>query len=185
MKKILICIMMIFLFFASIGVGYFYLNTRNDQKKESRLEENIEYNNIISTQQQEEMISPNTEITKTIYYEKCGHTITEETEAEDEMINLTEEEFEDKFPEWEINSFDTENISIFKKCDETCPEHYIIGESEGIINIYRLNKDGEEELYETTSIYLSYLPEQDQQRIRDKIEVYGMINLNSILENFD
>ena len=48
-----------------------------------------------------------------------------------------------------------------------------------------MNEEGEEELYETTNIYLEYLPEEDQQEIEKKIEVIGRENLNALLENYD
>ena len=41
MKKLVIFIMMLLIFLASCGIGYFYLNTRDDQKKESKADENI------------------------------------------------------------------------------------------------------------------------------------------------
>ncbi len=187
MKKVLILLTFIVIFLASIGLGFFYLNTRTDQMKSSHTTENTVKNDIeyVSTEEREEMISPNAEIEQTIYYEKCGHSYTNKIDTTDELINLKEKEFKEKYKDWEINYFSSKKISIFKEYDEMCPEHYIIGESEGLVNIYRLNKDGEEELYETTNIFLSYLPEADQEKIRNKIQVVGMKNLNAVLENFD
>ena len=190
MKKVFVFILFLILFLASMGIGYFYLNTRDDQKKSSKVDENlIEDNNVsneyISTETHEEKISPNANLITTIYYEKCGHTLTEEQEVSKEIVNLDEESLKERYDDWRINYFSDKEIAIYKEVNETCPEHYIIGESDGMVNIYRLNEEGEEELYETTSIYLDYLPEKDQREIRNKIEIIGTRNLNELLENYD
>lgn len=190
MRKVWILIMLIVIFLASMGIGYFYLNTRNDQKKSSKTDENILEDNTvtneyIATETREEKVSPNATIITTIYYEKCGHTKTEENEVTKEVVNLNEDEFREHYDDWQINYFSDKEISLYKEVNETCDEHYIVGESDGMINIYRLNEDGEEELYETTNIYLEYLPKKDQEEIRNKIEVIGTKNLYLLLENYD
>ncbi len=187
MRKLWITLIFLLIFLASIGIGYFYLNTRNDQKNSSYIETNIIANEpeYISTEQTEDMVSPNAEIMRTIYFNKCGHTETEIENVEKDMVNLNEDQLKEKFDDWEINYFSDKKISIYQEKDEYCPEHYIIGESEGLVNIYKLDKNGEDELYETTNIFLDYLPEADQEKIRDGIEVIGTKNLNSVLENYD
>ena len=42
-----------------------------------------------------------------------------------------------------------------------------------------------EELYETTSVYIEYLPEKDQQELQNKIEIIGKENLYALLENYE
>lgn len=190
MKRIWILVMLVILFLASMGVGYFYLNTRDDQKKESKVDENLVENKTITNEyiqaeNREQKVSPNASIKTTIKYNQCGHTKTQEEKATKEIVNLNEDELKSHFEDWKVEYFSDKEISLSKQVDETCDEHYIVGESEGIINIYKLNKNGEEELYETTSIYLEYLPEKDQEQIKNKIEVIGMRNLNELLENYD
>ena len=63
-----------------------------------------------------------------------------------------------------------------------CPEHYKIGVAEGVINIYRKDEDGEEELYEMTNISLEYLPEEEKIKLENGIEIIGEEELNSVLE---
>lgn len=102
-----------------------------------------------------------------------------------EVVNLSEDDFKEKFNDWKVDFFSEKEISISKEITSTCPEHYIVGADDGIINIYKINEDGEEELYEATNIYLDYLPEADKQNIKNKIEVVGRENLNALLENYD
>ena len=66
-----------------------------------------------------------------------------------------------------------------------CPEHYKIGVAEGVVNIYRRNENGEEELYEMTNISLEYLPEEEQAKLDSGIEIIGEEELNSVLENLE
>lgn len=188
MKKTILLILFVLIFLASMGVGYFYLNTRSDQKKASKVNENTENRvdgEVIAIENKEEKISPNAKIIETIYYKKCGHTDSKKFKVPNEYVNLTEEEFKKKYEGWNINYFNSKEISIYKELDENCQEHYIIGSNDGQINIYRINKYGEEELYETTNIYLEYLPEKDQEELKNKIEVLGRKELNEVLENYE
>ena len=141
MKKLVIFIMMLLIFLASCGIGYFYLNTRDDQKKESKADENILVENnvkeeYVSTETSEEKISPNTEITKEIFYSKCGHEIIEIQNADTEMVNLTKEEFEKKYKDYQIEEFSSKQINLYTQVAGICPEHYLVGESEGNITSY-------------------------------------------------
>lgn len=190
MKKSIILIFFVLVFLASIGVGYFYLNTRNDQKKSIQAHENeitpkdIE-NKYVSTEQSEEKISPNAKLVETIHYENCGHDVEKIEEIPKEVVNLSEDEFKERFDEWKVDFFSEKEISISKEILSVCPDHYIVGASDGIVNIYKINEDGEEELYEATNISLEYLPEKDQKELEDRIEVIGKEKLNALLENYD
>ena len=188
MKRLVIFIMMVLIFVASIGVGYFYLNTRDDQKKESKLEENIlnisnEAETVSTETEVEEKISPKAQVIERILYKKCGHEITNKTTVNRLWVNLTCDELENILEDEEIEEFSESEIVLYKEEDGMCSEHYIIGESEGLINIYRLNEDGEAELYEITNIYLDYLPEDEKKNLQRTLEVVGKEELNAVLEN--
>lgn len=189
MRKMTIIILVAFIFVCSMGVGYFYLNTRTDQKNTSKIEENEITNDVndkyIATQTQEEKISPNAKLAMTIYYGKCGHAVNSEINVPKEVVNMDEDELMERYTDWKVNYFSSKEIAIYKEMDGTCPEHYIVGTSDGVINIYKVNEEGEEELYETTSICIEYLPKKDQEKLENKIEVIGKENLNSLLENYD
>jgi hypothetical protein len=188
MKKIIIFILLILVFIASMGVGYFYLNTRNDQKKSSKIDNSILNNNVkneyIATESRKEKVSPNAKLITTICYKKCGHTESETKSVPNDIVNMTEDEIKEKYKDWEINYFTNKEISLYKEVEENCLEYYKIGVENGLIIIYRLNIEGEEEVYETTNIYYEYLPEKDQEELKNKIEVFGKENLNAVLENF-
>lgn len=189
MKRLIIFIMMLLIFLASIGIGYFYLNTREDQKKKSKSNEvligNINTNETVSTENLEEKVSPNSEITTTILYKKCGHEIVETKKVDKEIINLNKEELEKIYKEYTIETFSNGQISLYKEENKMCDEHFYIGESNGLICVYKLNEDGEEELYDSTNITVEYLPAEEKEKIDKKVEVIGKEELYKILENFE
>ena len=189
MKRFVIFVIMLLIFLASCGIGYFYLNTREDQKKESKADENVLPQNnteeYVSTETTEEKISPNTEITKETFYQKCGHEIIEISKADKDMINLTKEELEAKCNNYQIEEFSTKQVNIYTKNSGICPEHYVVAEAEGIVNIYKKTENGENEFYEATNISLEYLPKEEQEKLKSGVEAIGRENLNQILENLE
>lgn len=189
MKRFVIFVIMLLIFLASCGIGYFYLNTREDQKKESKADENVLPQNnteeYVSTETTEEKISPNTEITKETFYQKCGHEIIEISKADEDMINLTKEELEAKYNNYQIEEFSTKQVNIYTKNSGICPEHYVVAEAEGIVNIYKKTENGENEFYEATNISLEYLPKEEQEKLKSGVEAIGRENLNQILENLE
>ena len=53
---------------------------------------------------------------------------------------------------------------FYWKMSGECDEHYILKENEGKINIYKINENQQEELYETTEISVDYLTEEDKKK---------------------
>lgn len=195
MKRWIIFLIMLSIFLASIGIGYFYLNTRTDQRKESKTNDeyifrtNNEFENeTVNTKiDVEEKISPNAHITRTIFYKKCGHEISETELAQEKYINMTIEEFKDEIykENYNLESFSNLEVSIYKENDGICPEHYVIGEEDGIVIIYKIDEEGETKLYDVTNIFLDYLPEQEREIIQNKVEFLGKEELSLFLENLE
>ena len=79
LKRLIIFLIMLLIFLSSIWIGYFYLNTRDDQKNSMSSEDIIAENNIgnetISTENKEEKLSPNAKVITTCFYKECGHEI--------------------------------------------------------------------------------------------------------------
>lgn len=57
MKKLIIFIIMLLIFLASCGIGYFYLNTRTDQRNDSKADEGV---TVIKNDVENETISTET-----------------------------------------------------------------------------------------------------------------------------
>lgn len=145
-----------------------------------------EYNeNTISTNSEEEKISPNCKIILTRYYKECKDYINEYIQIPKNLVNLTQKDLQSQYKDWEIKEFSSNRINLYKEFEGTCGEHYILRDEEEKIAIYKLNENGEEVLYEKTDIPINYLPEKDRISINNGLKINGKENLNKLIENFE
>ena len=119
------------------------------------------------------------------HYKECDHTIKEYAEIPEEFVNLTKSEIEKEYPEWEVEKFTPLDIILIKEEEGFCNEHFILKEEQGVITVYKIDKQGEESLYDTTGISVEYLTESDKLELKNGIKVYGKEELNSMLENYE
>lgn len=63
--------------------------------------------------------------------------------------------------------------------------HYILKSENDVIKVYYINEKGEEILYKVTEIYTKYLSEDDIKELETGIDVYGVQELNQLLEDFE
>lgn len=200
MKKssvFLIFICCLGLFLMSFIYGYYFIDRKiskrpnydaqeNDVRKKSV---NIDEYDDMEILKEEERISPNTYIEKRTYYSKCNHNTTTVEQAKEEIINMSEKQFrkyiEDNYPNIRILSFSIKKIVLREDRNHLCTNHYIIGESEGRIAIFRINENGEKILNKIFKDYpLSLLKEVDQDKLREGIVVDTEEELSDVLENF-
>lgn len=142
-------------------------------------------NDTINANSSEEKITPNTRLVLRKYYEKCGHSVNEYVELPAELINMTKEELSEQYKDWEIYVFSEKEVILIKTINDNCNEHYKLKELDGYIAVYKINKDGKEELQEKTSISTRYLTQTDISHLNSEIEIYGIENLNKYLEDFE
>ena len=64
-------------------------------------------------------------------------------------------------------------------------KHYIVKEKDGNIVIYYINEKDEEILYKVTDISVEYLSKEDVESLKQGIDVYGIQNLNQLIEDFE
>lgn len=142
---------------------------------------------ITEVNSSEEKISSNSQLILKKYYKECGHTINEYAEMLPELVNMTEEEVEDKFQDWELIRFSTRVVTLQKEFEGTCGEHFTLKEENGYVVIYKILADGTKQLYEKTEISTEFLPETDliQMQSEDGIQLYGKEELNKVLEDFE
>ena len=63
--------------------------------------------------------------------------------------------------------------------------HYILKIKDYFVCVYYINEIGEEILYKVTDIAVEYLPDEDIKSLEQGIDVYGIQNLNLLLEDFE
>lgn len=190
MKKqngILIFLFCLTLFLTSFIYGYKMMGNKGDNKP---LTTNDDLNeNDLEILRENDKISPNTFVEKTIYYSLCNHTITELDNADSEIINMTEKQYrkyiEENYSNIKVTSFSVKEITLREERNHLCQNHYIIGESEGNIAIYSIDDNGKRVLEKVFDSYsISLLKEVDQQRLIDGIIVDSEEELSNVLENF-
>ena len=199
-NKIIITIESILLLILAILVGYFAVNN------EKEIEQGVEKINYISKEElvedecteeykesqnttvvssNEEKVSANAILILKKYYSKCEHTINEYVELPQELVNMTKEEVQAEYTDWEVIGFESGKVTLYKEFEDVCGEHFKLKVEDGKVVIYMVNKDGTESVYEKTNISSEYLTETDLINMQDGLEIYGKEELNQIIEDFE
>ncbi len=147
--------------------------------------EGMELEDTVKANTQEEKTSPNCSLTTKTYYQKCGHTKSEYANLPSSFVNLTKEEIQEKYQEYEIQDFTTNAIVLYQQKEGDCGEHYLVKDKEGMVTIYQILEDGSEQELETTAITTEYLPETDKINMKNGIQVNGKQELNQLIEDFE
>lgn len=156
-----------------------------EAKTKNNIEEIYEDSNTVMTVAKEEKVSPNTNFALKKYYDECSHFDYEEAELPSELINLTQQEVEDYYDDWEVEKFTENDLVLAKEINGYCNQHFLIRLDDEKVNVYRLGTLGELKEYQKTDIFKSYLPEEDVENLKEGIAVYGEGKLSSVLEDFE
>lgn len=175
-------------FIMSFYLGYQLMNLSIEDKHLVEDQNHIVDENI-EIVKEENRVSPNTLIEERIHYKDCGHLISDARLAKDEVVNFTRDEYEEyintTYPNFRLISFSNVKIVLFGERNHLCQEHYVIGDNNGYIAIFKIDENGDKVLFKSFTDYpLSILIELDQEKIREGIVVDSEEELSEILENF-
>lgn len=145
----------------------------------------VENSVILKTSSGEEKTTPNTLIIFESYYSKCGHSKIRSEKIANEYVNKTKEEMQKIYSDWEIRSFSSDRIELFKNENSLCGNHYIVKEENGYVTVYNINKDGQEVLSDITDISTKYLPKDDNDLLKNGIKANSTSQLEQILADFE
>ena len=157
----------------------------SEKIKDECTEEYEQMKNATAVSATEEKVSANAQLILKKYYQKCEHTINEYVELPKELINMTEKEIQEEFPDWEVIGFEKGKVTLYKEFNDVCGEHFKLKVEDGKIVVYIVNNDGTENVYEKTNISSEYLTETDLINMQDGLEIYGKEELNQIIEDFE
>ena len=133
-----------------------------------------------------EKTTPNTKITFITNYNKCNHTSKITSLIPKSFINFTKESLIKEYPDWNLLSFNSNNIIFCKDIEEFCNSHFLIkANKNNLISIYNINSDGSTSLKENTNINIIFLSDIDIIELSKGKLIFGYNNLNSYLENFE
>ena len=191
MRKVSVIISVLITIMSGVLLGIIVHNY--DYEKVAQAQEN-EINKIAKIQERNIVITASIQTAKTtpnctfqfeIKYEKCGHSEIINKKIEEEDINKTEEQISKKYSDWVIKSFSPTSVKFVKSQNQICENHFVIKEDEGIIKVYRLNKDENQVYVKDTDIIVKYLPEQDQELLKEGIEIHGELELSNKLSDYE
>lgn len=200
MNKKTIIILAVFILSTILGISIYSILNKDEKienKEPSNMyisetiedectEEYIEEQNLAKVASAtEEKVSANAQLILKKYYKLCDHTINEYVELPQELVNMTKKQVQAQYPDWEIIGFEKGKIILYKEFEEVCGEHFKLKIENGKINIYIVNENGEENIYQKTNISSEYLPEIDLINMQDGLEIYGKEELNKIIEDFE
>ena len=156
-----------------------------DECTEEYKEEQMANQNTTEVSSTEEKVAANAILILKKYYTKCDHTINEYVELPKELVNLTKEQVQEKYSDWEVIGFEKGKITLYKEFDDVCGEHFKLKIEDGKVVVYTVNNEGTETLYEKTNISSEYLTETDLINMQDGLEIYGKEELNQVIEDFE
>lgn len=194
MKKIIFLGILIFI--VSVGVGYIYSSFLVNDNKEVEAKivgneieeysvENITELRTIEAVSDEKKVTPNMEFGVKEYYDECGHFKFEYKELPNELMNLSKQEVEDYYEEYEVEEFEDNTLILSKEINGLCNDHFLLKLQDEHIEIYKLNSDGSYSLHQTTEITKEYLPAEDIEKLEEGIYIYGEGMINASLEDFE
>ena len=158
----------------------------NDNQEQLNVETQVaEENMLVETNAEEVKISPNCSFTVRTYYKECGHITSQYNNIPEELVNKTEAELKEMYPEYMVETFKSNEVIVYVEKEGECGEHYLVKDMDGKVVIYERLSDGTERLLEETSITTDYLPETDKISLRDGIIIFGREKLNSLIEDFE
>ncbi|WMM26844.1 BofC C-terminal domain-containing protein [Tissierella sp. MB52-C2] len=134
-------------------------------------------------------ISPNTFIEERIHHTACDHVITKVNAATEEFVNMNKDEIvdylEENYPNKKLISFSSSKITLGITKNHLCENHYIVGEKDDLIAIFKVNENGQRVLENVLIDHpISILMEVDQQKLIEGIVVDSEDELSEVLENF-
>lgn len=182
----MLCVCIILVIWGIIGL----LSTVYNQPVKGEESSNIENiykdeNLVVATAVENKKVSPNSDFALKKYYDECSHFDYEEAELPKELVNLTRDEVEEYYSDWEVEEFTDEKLVLCKEINGYCNQHFLIRLDDENVNIYRMGVLGGLSEYKKTDISKEYLPEEDIENLKEGITVYGEGKLSSILEDFE
>lgn len=179
------------IFLLSFSLSYQLVMHRSDDNKLSRVENKKEKNGNENVEiiKEEEKISPNTIIEQRILYKECGDLVVATQTPSTDIVNMIKEEYENYLSSGEdalrVVSFSSNKIVIWGERDHICNKHFIIGEEDNKVAVFKIGENGEKILHKLFIDYpVDLLMELDRDEIRRGIRVDSEEELSDVLENF-
>lgn len=189
MKNILIILLIITICGLSAFIGYNSYNpfSYNDEVKEADylvVQDDREQADKPVVATSSNMIN---KYTKMVYeYVYLYDDITEVVEDVPPyfLLNLTREDLEKNFSDWQVLAFSDNEVIMQKLIEAESPQHYSIKDYDGFVAVFYSNLEEGEILKDITDIPLESLPEYERVKIKNGLEIVGKDKLISFLQDY-
>ena len=122
-----------------------------------------------------------------IYQKQETANLNNETQEQFIVAEVGNEEiYDDCTDEMEhLENEEAKTLQVNSNYKKEDGEKYILRDDCGLITVYKINENGEEEKYDATDISTEYLTKEDQESLKNGITVLGLENMNQLLEDFE
>ncbi len=177
------------LFVLSFIFGYYIMDGKFKEQNSIVVEEKDDGTNHMEILREENRITPNTFIEERIHYKECGHLVSKVALADEEYVNMTRDDLNEFIFANEANlqliSFSSVKVVLWGEKNHLCEEHYVIGEEDGNIAIFKIDENGNRILEKEFKEYpINVLLDLDQNKLKEGIVVDSEEELSNILENY-
>ncbi|ABW19269.1 BofC C-terminal domain-containing protein [Alkaliphilus oremlandii] len=199
-------VVIVALLFGSIGfgIGYYRYSSEIARQKQERRKEQDMLNALIKSQQEslnqfnnsseapvashEDTLSRETKLVYKTIYTQCQDSTEDTVFPTSDLVGLNEKGLKEYLkknkPNWEIEHFSKESITIVKRENKLCPDHYLVSVHNGYISIYQYDENGEKKLVEQTDVSVKSLPVVDQEKLQRGIILKTLEDVYQLLEDF-
>ena len=191
MYRILVATIFVLLMTVGIYIGV-EITDKDNKKTNNNNNSEISVSNTDNVQiyeeqaeiiQDEEVINVNVKFNDV--YPDCGHTVETEEHQESTTKTKVNEEIENKDLGYRLIG-EQEGVLLYQKVHSgKCMNHYKVILENDLVNIYRIGKLGEFELYQTTEITTSMLREGIKEQLQVGIEVDDIEELFLLMEDIE
>lgn len=129
-------------------------------------------------------ISKNTTMVYEYYYTDDGLTDTTEESPPHFLLDKTRDFFERSLPDWEVLEFSEEKVVLRKSVDGRSAQHYTLGVYEGFIAVFYDDEVNGTNLREITNTPINALSPEEQEKLRQGIQIKGDEDLYRALEDY-
>jgi hypothetical protein len=120
------------------------------------------------------------------YYYQSENRIESSTETPPYfLLNLTREDLERYFFDWEIIEFTANQVVLRKNIPGGYDEYYLLGIKDEYVAVFFQTETGGVVLHEVTDMPVGALSYDERQRLREGIKIGGKSELASVLEDYE
>jgi len=118
-------------------------------------------------------------------YSECEHEMDISEQYYNSTLNTVRNIAKERHQEYSLAE-ESGNILVFERVYKgKCPNHFLVKIEENNLCIYRINLEGEYELYQETEIAAEFLREGLQEKLKDGVYVDGLSELFILLEDVE